>query len=105
MADDRFYPFSCGSQAMDWQSRNCARCRKWPGPDDPPDPTRCEIDDALGHAMWSDGSVSAEMAERMGYIGNEHRLTWDCPERRTIPGQQAVSAGEGSFWWAREVTP
>jgi hypothetical protein len=70
-------PFSCGSQAADWMARNCQRCAL-SSPDIAGD---CEIEAAIGTACFGDGTVSAEIARRMGATEHEGHLTWDCPER------------------------
>ena len=78
MSRRRVYPFHCGSQFADWLGRNCDGCVKY----DPEEATgECEIDEALGVAFLGDGSVSVEIGRRMGAIGNELALTWDCPEK------------------------
>lgn len=98
------HPFFCGSQYLDWAERNCFRCSLHPGHEEPSDPEMCEIDDAILSAQCGDGSVPESIAHRMGYIGNENQLTWDCPERQTMPGMQAIfSDRPGYFWWAHEV--
>lgn len=40
----------------------------------------CPIDKALGEAYWDDGSVSREIAQRMGFDPKANAYTWDCPE-------------------------
>jgi len=82
---ERTIPFANGSQYMDWYWHNCDKCLKaWTKEAG----FRCEIDKALGEASITDGTISAEIAERMGsdlVIGAdgkvEFRYTWDCPER------------------------
>lgn len=80
---DSVRPFSCGSQYGDWRDRNCFRCVKSyehmePKPENGLGP--CEIDNAVGLAYIGSGSVTPEIATRMGYsdIGV---YGWDCPER------------------------
>jgi len=75
----RVHPFACGSQAHDWQDRNCYRCAKFDATKSPA--SECEVVVALAAAWWDDGSVSAEIAQRMGHRGSEDAHTWDCPER------------------------
>ncbi len=70
MADIRYRPFSCGTQFIDFQAANCCRCTKHSD-----DASKCEIDNALLFAQFGDGSVSADIAERMGYLDN-------CPPRQ-----------------------
>lgn len=78
-------PFSCGTQDIDWQDRNCCRCARLP------DgfweqywkmESGCEIFDALSFAAVDDGTITEEIAERMGYVGGPpFDYTWDCKER------------------------
>lgn len=74
---ERARPFYCGSQHRDWVARNCERCVKY---DCEAPPKDCEIDAAIGNALFGDGTVSAEIAARMGY-SDPMANTWDCPER------------------------
>lgn len=79
MADKtRVRPFCNGSQHRDWLDRNCWRCIKYDAETPPKD---CEIDAALGESMFGDGTISAEMAKRMGFT-DPLTYSWDCPERR-----------------------
>lgn len=79
MAEKRYRPFSCGTQYMDWCASNCERCTK---ADFTKQPT-CEIDQALQRDMFGDGSVSEEIAERMGYLEAAKDgvpFSWPCGE-------------------------
>lgn len=78
-ADERKRPFHSGSQFADWQDRNCGRCWKF-DIEAAFDESKCEIDAALGDAMFGDGTVSAEIALRMGFT-DPVSYTWVCPER------------------------
>lgn len=76
----RVTPFYCGTQFMDWQESNCCNCKKYN-----PDPEtgleiegECTILDALGIAAIDDGTVSVEIAKRMGY--GENAYIWQCGE-------------------------
>jgi hypothetical protein len=91
MAEERAYPFHCGSQYGDWVARNCTGCRLF---DAEEFKGRCDIDGALGDALADDGSVSTEIGRRMGLPGNELAYTWDCPERQ--PGCYRCRPGEFS---------
>lgn len=71
-------PFSNGCQHIDWDSANCDLCEK--GYYNNNETDCCEIDVALTHAAVDDGTVSAEMAERMGYTRFEGRYNWPCLE-------------------------
>ena len=77
--DTRLRPFSCSTQMEAWIERNCARCALcnpecYEG--------KCDLDLAIFEALAGDGSVSAEMAARMGYSEMANVFTWDCPERQ-----------------------
>lgn len=79
-------PFSCGSQYGDWRSRNCDRCVKSydnqkPEPKDGMGP--CAIDNAISMAYLGNGTVSAEIAQRMGCT-TSLAYGWDCPERELL---------------------
>ena len=81
-------PFHCGTQFGDWQAANCLRCTKYK--EEEPWDGGCEIDCALGVAYIGDGTVSREIAERMGYFehnppGELPSYNWRCREfeRRT----------------------
>lgn len=73
MAEHR--PFHCGSQAGDREASNCDRCTKGATADETYDTMTCPIQKALGEAFWNGGTVSEEIAERMGYLDN-------CPPRQ-----------------------
>lgn len=79
---ERVRPFSCGTQFMDWNSRNCRGCIKY----DERDASRqkCEIDWAFGTAFLGDGTISEEIAERSGHNANQDAFVWDCPERVAV---------------------
>ena len=83
-AAGRCRPFHCGTQMGDWDARNCDRCAKV---DYDARTSRCDIYDAICAGYIGDGTVSREIAERMGLPGNECALTWDCPERE-IPQER-----------------
>ena len=69
-------PFSTGTQFMDWQEANCFRCKKFNE-----DVTKtCDIEAALGLACIGSGKITLEMAKRCGFIGNENKFQWMCPE-------------------------
>ena len=80
-------PFYCGSQYHDWTDANCEGCKKAFGPkwdgespwtdDDMP----CDIERTLFYALLDDGTVSDEIAERMGCNRWPNHNIWPCPER------------------------
>lgn len=76
----RARPFHCGSQAADWTCSNCDRCKKQSPRDAAFDEMTCEIERAIGEAYMSDGTVSQEMAKRMGYDGSPTSYLWQCGE-------------------------
>lgn len=87
MSELRYYPFSCGTQFMDWKDRNCDRCAKYDYEDFT---SSCEIDAAIFTASIEGDGVDATIAQRMGYLkadGSERALdlTWKCPEFTAIP--------------------
>jgi hypothetical protein len=86
MSDERKRPFLCGSQFLDWQNRNCCRCAKWDM--EQVDKGRCAIDYALLEAYFDDGSVSDEIAKRMGTPDDGRVYNWDCPEREEPPPEE-----------------
>ncbi len=77
---EKYYPFYCGTQGMDWQEANCLRCKKLTDEPGGFENIICDIDRALSEAFWKDGSVSKEIAERMGYLDNKGYYCWMCPE-------------------------
>ena len=86
---ERYQPFSCGTQGGDWRSANCDRCTKsWEnngGPEGSNAHGPCEIDNALADAFMDDGSVSENIARRMGYLDHKGRFQWMCPEVEWTP--------------------
>jgi hypothetical protein len=74
--EDRERPFHCGTQAADWSCSNCDRCKKSAQAEEP---FRCEIQEAIAEAYMTDGTVSREVAARMGYVDCRQFL-WACPE-------------------------
>ena len=76
---DRVRPFSCGTQLLDWDARNCDRCLKV---DYDARVSNCQWYDELQLGLFGDGTISAEAAVAIGYPGID-AYTWDCPERQT----------------------
>lgn len=79
-------PFYCGTQALDWKSRNCDNCQKQC--DTEINAWRCDIERAIYEAQLGDGSVSEEIAHRMGCIENLGHHNWRCGELITIMPEQ-----------------
>lgn len=82
-------PFHCGTQFADWEDANCCRCKKYTPPDEGM-PT-CQIAHAFIEAMFGDGSVSTDIAERCGYLDNSpprqdgFSYCWRCKEFQERP--------------------
>lgn len=82
------HPFANGSQFMDWLENNCCNCARYsfalnPATGKTRDPLEedalCQIELALHQACWGDGSVSPEIAQRMGY-SDPLAYGWRCGE-------------------------
>lgn len=71
--EQRVRPFSSGTQWLDWWDVNCATCHR--------DEEKCEIAVGLNTASFVDGTVIADVAERMGFtrFGADH-YDWPCLE-------------------------
>jgi len=76
----KYYLFSNGTQALDWHEANCYRCKKYTDKPDKLESITCDIGRALLEAYYDDGSVTVEIARRMGYFDNKFSLVWMCPE-------------------------
>lgn len=76
---ERHDVFANGTQYLDWTARNCDRC---PLAGDPSEPgsSACDIFEAIHDAAADDGTVSTDIARRMGLLDNEMAYTWACPE-------------------------
>lgn len=99
MGDEQVRPFSNGSQYGDWRDRNCYRCTKSyermePKPKDGMGP--CAIDNAVGLAYIGSGSVTPEIAKRMGFEGGGV-YGWDCPERELAPEKKEQAQDLGTL--------
>lgn len=77
---DRVRPFFCGTQYADWVTRNCEECKR--GFYQNGDKLVCEVEEAITIAAISDGYVTPEIAQRMGYDDSLVLtwLTWQCAE-------------------------
>lgn len=84
MKETRYNPFSNGSQYGDWAASNCWRCTK-----DAPIgvPPTCPIQIALDGALFDDGTVSKDIARRMGYLGHEGHYGWPCGEIEEVAAE------------------
>jgi hypothetical protein len=71
-------PFYCGIQRMDWKCYNCHFCTKryneaartW----------HCDLEKLIDESYMDDGSVSADVARRMGEPDDCRVYNWRCPE-------------------------
>ena len=79
--NNRQRPFSNGGQFMDWCASNCDRCvlgnaNRESG--------ACDIEQALALAYLDDGTVSEDIARRMGYLKpdgtTDRNYAWPCTE-------------------------
>ena len=68
--DQKCHPFSNGAQFADW-TMQCQDCQKR---------EKCEILKALVQAYWGDGTVSRDIAKRMGFFEHRKELVWRCNE-------------------------
>ncbi len=72
------HPFSNGTQYGDWTEANCDTCSKRADRDHPPETCPCDIEQALLYAYVGTGTISADIADRMGR--SEGRYNWPCKE-------------------------
>jgi len=72
---DRVHLFANGSQFGDWMYNNCEQCPLWPNDAEWPD---CELNEAIMRASISDGTVSAEEAQALGYPDDVRVYVWRC---------------------------
>ena len=84
MTNERIPLFSTGTQSMDWMANNCDRCTK-AGDISERGSSKCELFEALGDAGADDGTVSPEIAQRIGRTSAGTRYVWQCPELH-LPG-------------------
>jgi hypothetical protein len=84
-SNDRHHPFHCGTQYLDWENRNCCRCAKYSD-----DASKCDLMQALAQACFDDGTVSTDVAGRIGLLdalaGGRSPYLWDCKEREAVGG-------------------
>ena len=79
VSQDRVRPFSQGTQYLDWQEGNCCRCAKYNTEGGEVVHPVCELDEALMVAMFDDGTISREIADRLGVPRNTWS-DWACKE-------------------------
>jgi hypothetical protein len=75
---ETFRPFYCGTQSLDWKTWNCDNCQK--GYDCTTKTWRCDLEEKIDLAYFGDGSVTEDIARRMGCLGNEGKHNWRCGE-------------------------
>lgn len=80
ITNERVRPFSSGSQFADWSGCNCDRCDKGVHSLGPEAWPTCEIEIALYNAYGDDGSVPADIANRMGHTEHKGEYVWPCNE-------------------------
>jgi hypothetical protein len=79
---DRIDLFSNGEDYRNWLWNNCDRCLREPD---------CSLRDALAAAYVCDGTVSQEVAQRLG-APDDGIERWWCRERQTEVEQQSTQA-------------
>lgn len=88
MDEGRVRPFSCGSQCADFKGSNCDRCTK--GYDEVAGGWKCQIEEAIDAAWLDDGTVSLDIAARMGFTpGPPFAYVWPCKEVDWTPEWRA----------------
>lgn len=70
--DRRYRPFPNGTSYMDWIERNCGTCERYVPDSQVDSGDGCVIEESLAFACIDDGTISADIAERMGYAGEVH---------------------------------
>ena len=71
-------PFYCGTQAADWKASNCWRCTK--AYDEQAGEWRCDLERAIDDAQFGDGTISPDIARRIGYDNSSFAHVWACTE-------------------------
>lgn len=103
MAEQRIHLFANGTQYLDWTCNNCDKCGKAGDPSEAGS-SPCELFEAIHDAAADDGTVTPEIAARLGYTAE--RYVWPCPEfTREVPAalerQRALAALAAWNEWAR----
>lgn len=95
----RYRPFSNGTEFTYWDDANCCQCALDPYQDGG-DSGICDIFDALTVAYWDDGTISEDIAVKMGYPENAYApsglpyLGWLCREFRDAPPPEPSEAAK-----------
>lgn len=108
--EQRIHLFSNGTQYMDWSANNCDRCTK-AGDASEPGSSKCPLFEAIHDAAADDGTVTLEVATRLGTSVDETRYTWRCPElhlsgmARPLAEQMRIDREKLAAWnqWATET--
>ena len=77
-AQERVYPFHCGSQIMDWKLNNCEKCKK--GYDEKASKWLCKLEEGMDGCYMGDGSYPPELAKQIGTPDDCMVYLWRCPE-------------------------
>lgn len=82
----RVHLFSSGGEYMTWRYNNCARCSRLPN---------CDLEESIASACVLDGTISQEVASRLG-VPADGRERWWCQELTVgrPPQPEPVSAAE-----------
>ena len=75
----RVRPFSQGTQYLDWQDHNCCQCRYYHTANGHVISPLCDLETALAIACITDGTISREIAERLG-VPKRTWSNWTCRE-------------------------
>lgn len=79
--EKRYIPFSNGAQYLDWEASNCGRCKKAATKENfKAGIFTCDIEKDLVYGAIADGTVTKEIAQRMGLFGHELYHVWRCGE-------------------------
>lgn len=74
----RVWTFSNGTEFDVWSERNCERCSKMYDPETLE--SLCDLEVAIFEAGAGDGTVSKEIADRLGWKPNDVGHDGRCPE-------------------------
>ena len=81
---NKIFPFANGTQYLDWDHVNCFHCKK--ATINSSKILDCQIEQSLVNACFEDGSVTEDIANRMGYKDETPPLhIWQCGEFEGVP--------------------
>ena len=75
MSEEKVMPFWSACQFIDWQDINCCKCKKYNVYEE----KTCELELSMSLAALTDGEITPEFAERIGYQDGVY--VWICSER------------------------